>query len=190
MVEAVLVSGRGHQHHAFAMGIRDGFLSEVRVIVGTNGGHGNPGPDVHRIDEPLREVVDIHDEAVPDPDRQQGGMGGHPDPSQAIIPLGGSPLRGAGPVMELHVVEGIVIVLEEVPAVDIVDIAIAIVIDAVAEDGYEIPGIEDLVAVNIEDPRVVGVILNIEYAIAIDIEDPWGRLPVGILGLGQFPLLR
>jgi hypothetical protein len=42
-------------------------------------------------------------------------------------------------VLEPHVVEGIVILLEEVPAADIVDIAIVIVIDAIAEDRHEIP---------------------------------------------------
>jgi hypothetical protein len=86
MVEAVLISGRGCQHNAIAMSISHGFLSEVRVIVGTNGGHGNPGPGVHRVDEPWREVVDIHDEAVPDPDLQQGGTGGHPIPSRPFSP--------------------------------------------------------------------------------------------------------
>ena len=70
-------------------------------------------------------------------------------------------------MIELHVIKGIVIILEEVPPADVVDIAIGIVIEAIAEDRDEIPRIKDPISVGVEGPRVIGIILNVEDPVAV-----------------------
>ena len=51
-----------------------------------------------------------------------------------LFGLGRRVLRLAGAVAVLHLVERVVVVLEEVPAADVVDVAVAVVVDAVGEE--------------------------------------------------------
>jgi hypothetical protein len=58
-------------------------------------------------------------------------VGADPDVAAAVIALGGAVLGLAGAVAVAGVVVGVVVVPEEVPARDVVDKAVAVVIHAV-----------------------------------------------------------
>ena len=57
----------------------------------------------------------------------------------------------AGAVAVVHVVEGVVVAVVEVPAGDVVDVAVAVAVDAVGEEEDQVLRIGDAVAVQVGD---------------------------------------
>ena len=69
---------------------------------------------------------------------------GHVPSVAAVVGLGGRVARLAGAVAVLHVVERVVVVVEEVPADDVVDVAVAVVVDAVGERDQHVLRVEQV----------------------------------------------
>ena len=62
----------------------------------------------------------------------------------AVVGLGGRVARLAGAVAVLDVVVGVVVVVEEVPADDVVGEAVAVVVGAVGEGDQDVLGVEQV----------------------------------------------
>ncbi len=73
-------------------------------------------------------------------------------------------------------VEGVVVVVEEVPAGDVVDVAVGVVVAAVGEGRDQVGGVEDLVGLAVarrdRDPRVAGVVADVEGAVVVGVVGP------------------
>src|SRR5207253_6731407 len=83
---------------------------------------------VDREDDALREAVHVGDEAVADPHRHHQAVRAGAEVA-AVVRLGGRVARLAGAVAVVDLVEGVVVTLEEIPARDVVDVAVAAVVD-------------------------------------------------------------
>ncbi len=138
----------------------------------------------------MGKVIYIDKEAVPDPYLKQARTRGDTDSFKTVVPLGSGLLGAAGPMIEIYVVEGIVIILKKVPPADVVHIAVTVVIDPITEDRDEIPGIKDPILVGIEDPGVINIVLDVEHSVLIQVEGARRPIPVSIAGLRQFALIQ
>jgi hypothetical protein len=99
--------------------------------------------------------------------------------SAAPVGLGGGQsglTRAVAVAALLHLIEGVVVVPEEVPARDVVDVAVAIVIDPIAEQRDEVAGVTHPVGVAARvlarfgiDAGVVGPVGHVEDAVAVEV---------------------
>ena len=105
------------------------------------------------IEDGLGEVVRVDDERVPDAHRHDLAAGAVADAAIAVV-AGLGRIRGAArPVVArarvARGVVGVVVVVEEVPAGDVVDVAVRVGVGAVAEDGDQVAGVEDRVGLGV-----------------------------------------
>ncbi len=121
---------------------------------------------VGRVGDGLTEVVHVRDERVPDPQRHDRARRAGPvgEPGLAV-----GVLRLAGPVAVVDVVHRVVVVLEEVPPGDVVDVAVVIRVHPVGERADEILGIDLVVAVEVGHPRVGPVVGDVEHAVGVPV---------------------
>ena len=103
---------------------------------------------------------------------QRGHTPMPPAPSLPSLPglLGAAGAVVGGRRVARRVV-GVVVVVEEVPAGDVVDVAVAVVVAAVAERDEQVAGVEDAVGLVVaggrRDARVVRVVVDVEGAVVV-----------------------
>lgn len=168
VVIALLVGRRGDDRDSMRARVLDCDLRERSVVESAEclGNDGDAAIDGER--DCRTEIVGIGDEAVAHLDRYEHGVRGDA-PIATVVHLARHALRFAGSVAIAHVVEGIVVVLVHIPAADIVDVTVAVVVDAVAERLDDVSWIENAVAVQIADSGIGGVVLDVEHAIAVGV---------------------
>ena len=136
-----LVGGRGDGRDSVAVGVVDGparqrgvverpqrLLNDLHVVVGG-------------VKRRLGEVVDVGDKAVADPQWQDHAVGTGAEVA-AVVRLRARVKCLAGAVAVLDVVEWVVVVVEEVPAGDVVDIAVVVAVGPVGEGDDQVLGRE------------------------------------------------
>ena len=97
---------------------------------------------VGRVDRRLGEAVGVGDERLADAQRQHRAVRARADLAGAVVGLGRRVLVLAGAVSVLDVVVGVVVVVDEVPAGDVVGVAVVVVVDAVGEGDDQVLGRE------------------------------------------------
>ena len=164
----------------------------VGVLVGTAGEAGvgdaavralhDAGAIVGGVDDRERVEVRRDDERVPDPQRHDLAIGADAGAAEAVVrPRGGLP-GAPGPVTVRRAtaggIEGVVVVVEEVPAGDVVDVTVRVGVAGVGERGDQVGAVEQVVGLLIAtrgiDPRVAGEVAHVERAVA-----------VGVVGAGE-----
>jgi hypothetical protein len=140
----------------------DRALGDARAVVGC-------------VDEGHRVVVGGDDERVPDAQRHDLAVGAHADAIDRVVrlrrglggPAGAVPARRAA----ARGVKRVVVVVEEVPAGDVVDVAVAVGVGVVGEGGDQVRPVEErvrlLVARRLADARVARVVGNVEGPVAV-----------------------
>src|SRR5262249_59559624 len=88
-----------------------------------------------------------------------------------------------------HLVERVVVVVQEVPARDVVDVAVGVAIGAVAEGADHVLRIEQPVPVGILHAGVCGVVGDVEHAVIVQVVGigvqegaAGGRFGLGVAG--------
>ena len=189
VVGAVDVARDEHQRHALAVGVAHGAAREPCVGQAADRPLGHGGAVVDGVGHGERPVVGGGDERVPDPQRHQLAPRAKPRLVGRVVGLG-QRLQGApGPVAAgataARRVVGVVVVVEEVPAGDVVDVAVGVAIGSLREGGDQVGGVEDCVGVRarvrgvvasaVRNPRVRGVVGDVEGAVAVAVVDGAGR---------------
>ncbi len=155
---------------ALAVGVLGGRLGERGVVEAAVGALDDLHAVVGCVGHGHRERVLVRHERVPDPQRGERALRADAEPAGAVVALLGDLVRAAGPVVArgevARLVERVVVVVEEVPARDVVDVAVAVGVGAVGERLDEVlagrgvatcrrnPGVP-LVVVDVERPAVV-----------------------------------
>ena len=175
VVCGVQVGGHVHLRDAVLVGVLGRGLSKLGGGEGTERGLGNVDAVVGGVEETEREVVVVDHEGIPDADRDEAALGTEADPREAVVAFRDG-VRGAPAAVVVRRavrarVEGVVVVVEEVPARDVVDEAVAVVVGAVGEEGDQVLGVElARVAVRAgvrrDDP---GVVVRCEDAVPVAI---------------------
>ncbi len=144
---------------------------------------------VRRIEGRQREVVGVDHERVPNTHRHDLAVGAQANAAVTFVAL----LRGllhppAAVVRRARItggVVGVVVVVEEVPAGDVVGVAVAVAVVAVTEHGDQVAGVEDRIGLavsgGLRHARVVGVVVDVERAVAVTVVH--GAIArIGVLG--------
>ncbi len=121
-------------------------------------------PRVDRIDHRLGEVRIHRDEAVGHTQGNEHRARRHARESVAIVRLGDLVARLAGAVAVANVVRGVVVALVEVPARDVVDVAVAVVVDAVGVGPDQVLAVDEAVGVGVGRE---GVVVDVDGAVAV-----------------------
>ena len=175
VVGAVDVGGHQRQRHALLVGVGEGAARELGVGEPADGALDDAGAVVGGVDDAHRVVVGRHDEGVPDPQRHDLAVGAHADAVGPVVGrargLGGAPGAVAARRAAARGVVRVVVVVEEVPAGDVVDVAVGVGVGVVGEGRDQVRGVEErvglLVAGGVADARVVPVIGDVEGAVAV-----------------------
>ena len=198
VVGAVDVARDEHQRHALAVRVPHRAAGESRVGQAADRPLCHGGAVIDGVGHGERPVVGGRNERVPDPQRHQLAPRAQPRLAGRVVGLG-QRLQGApGPVAvgaaAARRVVGVVVVVEEVPAGDVVDVAVGVAIGALRERGDQVGGVEDRVGVRarvrgvvagaIRNPRVRRVVRDVEGAVAVAVVARAGRR-VGALGQRQ-----
>ncbi len=159
------------------VGVAQRPAGEARVAEASHGALDYLHPVVGRVEHALRVVVGVDDEGVPD--SQRDDLAGRADPGAAVgvvgLPpgLGGAAAAVVGGARVARGVVGVVVVVEEVPSGDVVDVAVGVVVDGVAEDRDQVRGVERpvgfVVARGGRDPRVAGEVRDVEGPVAVGV---------------------
>ena len=176
-----LVGGRGQHGDAVAVGVVDGLPGEARVVERAERLLDDLDVVVGGVGDGGAEPVDVGDEAVADAQVDGHAVRAGADVA-AVVGLRGRVPRLAGPVAVLDVVERVVVVVEEVPADEVVDVAVAVVVDPVAERDQQVLRLEhprrpDALRRVRLDPVVAGVVDQVEDAVAVQV--PLAGVAVG-----------
>ncbi len=149
---ARFVGHRRHDDDPAPVGGIDGLLGLPWVADRTQGLLDHVGALVETEEHAGGEPAPIGDERVAHPDGQELAAGTGPDVAGAVLGGGGIE-RFARPVPVADRVEGVVVAVQEVPARDVVDVAVPVVVDAVVVRRVEdqVLGIGEAVAVAIGD---------------------------------------
>ena len=188
VVGAVDVAGHERQGHALAVGVGERAPGEGRVAEAAHRSLDDAGPVVGGVDDAHRVEVGVDHEGVPDPHRQQLAVRAQAEPVAGVVALAHRLLGATGAVAvgaaAARGVEGVVVVVEEIPAGDVVDVTVAVVVRAVREGGDQVGAVEHRVRLGVagihRDPRVVGEIANVDEAVAVAVIRG-ARAPVGML---------
>ena len=86
-----------------------------------------------------------------------------------------------------HVVRWVVVVLVEVPAGDVVGVAVVVLVDPVAERVDQVLPVDEVVVVDVDDARVVRVVLYVEHAVVVVLREPGVSQPVVVRGGDRRP---
>ena len=130
VVGAVDVAGDEHQRHALAVGVANGAARELGVGQPADRALGHARAVVGGVGDGQRVVVGGRNEGVPDPQRHELALGAQPGLAGRVVGLGqrlpGAPGAVAVGAAAARGVEGVVVVVEEVPAGDVVDVAVGV----------------------------------------------------------------
>ena len=166
----------GDDRHEDAAGVRVARrgAGEARVRQAAERGLDDADPVVGRVGDAQRELVRVGDERVPDADRDDLAARADAGAAGALVRLLPGLLGAAGAVVGGRAVArgvvGVVVVVEEVPAGDVVGVAVAVGVRAVGEDGDQVGGVEDVVGLVVAGRRarrVVGVVVDGDRAVAV-----------------------
>jgi hypothetical protein len=140
------VRRRGDHSGPAVVGVLHGIAAQTRVVHGAERLLHHEGAVVDRVQHGLREVALVGDERVAHPhvDRHAVRAGAE---LSAVVGLRGRVARLAGAVAVLHVVKRVVVVVEEVPAHDVVAEAVGVVVHAVREGDQHVLRVEHRAAV-------------------------------------------
>ncbi len=191
VVPGVLVGGAGDHGHAVAVGVVDGLAGVGAVVDGAEGLLHHLGAAVDGVHHGLREVVDLADEAVGDAHGDDHAARAVAGVALVVVGLRGGPAHLARAVAEARGVGGVVVVLEEVPAGDVVGVAVVVVVAVVGEHPDEVARVDDAVAVGVVvlphgvaahagvaghdiaraagDAGVAHVVLHVDHAVAVGV---------------------
>ena len=160
-----LVGHRGDHDDAAVVRRVDRLLRLRRVADGAERFLDDVGAAVEREEHAGRESRAVADERVRDPHRQEATPRARANVAGAVRGRG-RVLRLPGAVSVLGHVERIVVAVEEVPARDVVDVAVRVVVDAVRDGRVEdqVLGIGEAVRVAICERSEVG---DVEAAVAV-----------------------
>ncbi len=195
VVVRLLVGRRRDDRHAAGVRVVDRVLSERRVVERAVRLLDHRRAAVDREDDAAREVVHVRDEAVAHLDRDERRVRRGAD-APAVRRFGARVLGLARTVPVGDVVEGVVVVLVEVPARDVVDVAVAVGVGRVGEDGDQILRIDHAVAVRVADAAVLRVqpvgevVADVEDAVRVPVVAVRGALRERQLGRVQVDLRR
>ncbi len=178
VVVRLLVGRRGDHRDAALVGVVDRLLAEARLIERPQSLLHDPGAAVDGEDDPLGEVVHRRHEAVAGAHLEQHAVRAGAGAAAAVVRLGGRIVRLAGAVPVAHLVERVVVVFEEVPAADVVDVAVSVVVVSVREQEDEVLRIDDAVAVLVLHARVL--LVPVVGQVVADVEDPVAVAVVGV----------
>jgi len=179
-----LLVGRGGDHrNAVVVGVVNRLAREHRVVVGTEGLLHDVDAAVGGVGRRLGEASGVGDERLAHTQRQLHAVGAATNLAGTVVGFGSRVFELAGAVAVLHVVERIVVVVDVVPAGDVVGIAVAVVVAAVGEGDDQVLGREHpgravaafpgrrregasrVVLDHIRHTRVAGVVEHIEHAL-------------------------
>ncbi len=181
-MEAFLVGRRGDHRHVVGPGVLDRGARERGVVHRAERLLDHLRARVDGVHDAFGEEIRVGDEAVADAHGEHAAVRAGAE-GPAVVGLGGRVLGLAGAVAVLHLVEGIVVVVDEVPAGDVVHVAVAVAVHSVAERRDQVLGIEKPVAVAVADARVGGVVGDVEDAVVVEV------VRIGVLeGAGQLGL--
>ena len=168
VVSGLLVGGRRDGDDAARVRVVDRFLAEARVVESAERLLDDVDVVVRRVDDRFGEMLDVGDERITDTQRHEHALRADADLA-AVVLLGSGILGLARPVAVLRLVARVVVVLEEVPAGDVVDVAVPVVVlpvgEGVIED--EVLGVEHIVRVAVLRARVLPVVVDVEHAICV-----------------------
>ncbi len=97
-----------------------------------------------------------------------------------------------GAVVVVDVVIRVVVVLEEVPPRDVVDVAVVVVVDAVGEGANDVARVDQRVLVLgvLLDTRVVGVVGHVEHAVTVGVVVLHAAAASAAVRLRKFPTVQ
>jgi hypothetical protein len=149
VVGGVEVGGDDRHEDAAGVGVAHRGAGEARVGQPAEGGLDDLDAVVRRVRDAERELVRVGHERVPDADRHDLAARADAGAPGALVGLLPGLLRAAGAVVGGRAVARrivrIVVVVEEVPAGDVVRIAVGVGVGAVGEDRDQVGGVEDVV---------------------------------------------
>ncbi len=171
-----VVAGEGLDDAAVVRVLRCG-LRERRVVGAAVGALDHAGPVACAVENPHRERVAVGDEGVPGPDRHQLAVGADADPAVGVVAVLGRVLGPPGSVVRGGEVAGgvvrVVVVVEEVPAGDVVHEAVVVRVRSVAEGRDQVFGVEQArVAMRPgvgRDAGVADIVEDVEGAVAVGV---------------------
>ena len=171
MVLRGLVRGGRDHSHAVVVGVLDGLPCELGVVQRAERLLDHERSVVHSIEDRLPEVVAVGHERVPDAHRDRHavrtGAG-----VVSVVCLRRGPLRLSRSVPVLDVVVGVVVVVEEVPAGDVVHEAVGVTVAAVRERDDQVlrchhPGRPDPPGIAEIHAGVARVVTHVEDSVAV-----------------------
>ena len=166
MVAGGLVGLRRIHHDSVVIGVVDRRLRVRGIVDRPQRFLQHADPVVDAVNHRLRERVDVRDERVADAQRHEHAVRalGH-----RLLDLSRRVGRLARAVPVRHVVRWVVVVLVEVPAGDVVGVAVVVLVDPVAERVDQVLPVDEVVVVDVDDARVVRVVLYVEHAVVVDV---------------------
>ena len=132
MVAGVFIGLRGIDDHAVGIGVVQRLLGKAGVVDVALSLLDHAHTVVHRIHHRLGKVVHIGHEGIAHAQRHHHAVGA----LRAVVAghLGGRVFRLAGAMAVHHLVFRVVIVFKKIPAGNVVNVAVVVFINAVAED--------------------------------------------------------
>jgi hypothetical protein len=133
-----LVGGRRDHGRAVVVGVLDGAPAERRVVERAERLLDDRDLVVGRVDRGQREAVHVGHERVAHAQGYERAVRAGAREAVVVVDLADRVLRLAGAVAVLDVVERVVVVVEEVPARDVVGVAVGVGVVAVREGDQEV----------------------------------------------------
>ena len=166
LVVAELVGGGVHREHVVARGVVEGAAREARGGRAAEGHVDDARARIDGVDRALGDTFALAHEGVVDPDVHERAVRADPGDAAAVVGLGGDDARAPGAVAEVPMVELVAVVVVRVPTREVVHVAVAVVVEVIDENP-QVAAIERARAVRVADPRVAGVILDVEDAVGV-----------------------
>src|SRR5439155_21504298 len=130
---------------------------------------------VDRVDRALRDVGALAHEGVVDADVHERTVRADARHAAGIVGFGPDDAGAPRAVAEVAMVELVAVVVVRVPAREVVDVAVAVVVEVIDEDP-EVAAVERARPVGVGDAGVAGVVLHVEHAVGVAvprIADGW-----------------
>ena len=197
VVRRVQVRGDDREEDALAVGLPERRPAEARVEQASYRALDDLDAVVRGIEDGLREVVDVHHEGVPRAQRDDLAAGADARAARAVVRLRPGLDGAARPVVGgARIARGVVrvvVVVEEVPAGYVVDVAVPVVVAVAVERGDQVARVEQRVrlrvAVRHGHARIVREVVHVERAVVVAVVLCARRAASGLRG-GQLGLVE